>query len=623
MRVVGTAGHVDHGKSTLVRALTGIDPDRLAEEKSREMTIDLGFAWMTLPNGEKVGFVDVPGHRDFIENMLAGIGSIDAVMLVIAADEGVMPQTREHIAILDLLGISHGLVALTKIDMVDDPDWLELIEQDVANALSGTILQGAEVIRISSRTGAGQGDLIEKLMQLLKSMLPHMADQYPRLPIDRVFSVSGFGTVVTGTLVGGRLHVGDEIEIQPSGLRGRIRGLQSYLEPTAVAEPGSRVAVNISGLEKTSITRGNVLTHPGQMRPTQLVDAQFRYLPDAGRSLKHNAEIKFYSGGAESTGHVRLLADNELQPGAESWIQLRLTEPIALGRGDRFIVRYPSPSQTIGGGIVVDPFPLQRWKRFQPEVIQSLQTRLQGTPLERVILAASFVEPMKRSVLQKNANLNDYELNSTLDEALHKQLLVRFPGDLFQASGAFQSIVQRLVNELREFHEANPLRLGMKREELRNRVDLTMPTFDLLMDEQQEIVSENDFVRMYDHAIRFTPKQQGLIEDLKTKMVESPYTPPSFSEAAQKVGEDVLYAMIDTGEIVQTQPEVILSSEAYLEMVRVVFKLIDEKGSVAANELRDYFGTTRKYAIGLLEHLDTIGLTRRTGDVRVRGVRSI
>jgi selenocysteine-specific elongation factor len=349
MRVIGTAGHVDHGKSTLVQRLTGIDPDRLAEEKAREMTIDLGFAWLKLLTGETVGIVDVPGHRDFIENMLAGVGGIDAVLLVIAADEGVMPQTREHLAILDLLGIQHGLVVLSKTDMVDDPDWLALVERDIADTLIGTALQGAAIVPVSARTGAGIAELNERIAELMAQMPPRADYGQPRLPIDRVFTISGFGTVVTGTLLGGTLRLGDEVVIEPAGLRGRVRGLQSYKQTVSVAEPGSRVAVNVSGVERSAVARGFVLTHPGRLLPTTLVDVHFRYLADASRPLKHNAEVKFFVGAAEAMGHVRLLDSEMLQPGSDGWLQIRLEKPLALAQGDRFIVRCPSPSETVGG----------------------------------------------------------------------------------------------------------------------------------------------------------------------------------------------------------------------------------------------------------------------------------
>ena len=418
MRVIGTAGHVDHGKSTLVKRLTNIDPDRLAEEKAREMTIDLGFAWLELDNDELLGIVDVPGHRDFIENMLAGIGSIDAVILVIAADEGVMPQTREHLSILHLLGIENGLIAMTKTDMVDDPDWLELVEQEIMEVVEGTSLENVDIVRVSAITGDGIPDLLAKLTDLLAD-LPQRADyNQPRLPIDRVFTISGFGTVVTGTLLGGSLRIGNEIELQPTGLSGRIRGLQSYKQSVEVAYPGSRVAVNITGIEKRAVQRGHVLAHPKQITPTRLVDVYFNHLPDASRPLKHNAAVKVFSGAAEAPAHVRLLNDETLLPGQSGWIQLRLDEHLPISRGDRYILRYPSPAETIGGGIVIEPRPRKRWKRFQTQVIQHLETLMQGTPGERIAQAAEGKEPIKRPNLQKQVGYSDTELETAIEEAL-------------------------------------------------------------------------------------------------------------------------------------------------------------------------------------------------------------
>ncbi len=433
MRVIGTAGHVDHGKSTLVAALTGIDPDRLAEEKSRQMTIDLGFAWLTLPDGETVGIVDVPGHRDFIENMLAGVGGIDAAILVIAADEGIMPQTREHLAILDLLGVGSGVVALTKIDLIDDPDWIALVQDDIRAALAPTALANAAILPVSAQTGQGIPRLIDQLTTLLAG-LPARPDRgVPRLPIDRVFTISGFGTVVTGTLLGGSLRLGDEVELQPSGLRGRVRGLQSYKQPVDLAQPGSRVAVNLSGIERQLIARGDVLTSPGALQATALIDVQFRHLLDAGRPLKHNAAVKFFSGAAEANAHVRLIADETLPPGRESWLQIRLDRPLALARGDRFILRYPSPAQTIGGGVIVDPHPARRWKRMQPQVIAALELKLRGTPAERLAQAAW--QPAKRAELQGIVE----DVDAALREALADGLLLALPDGSYLASESAQA----------------------------------------------------------------------------------------------------------------------------------------------------------------------------------------
>jgi selenocysteine-specific elongation factor len=350
MFVVGTAGHVDHGKSTLVEALTGIDPDRLREEKEREMTIDLGFAWVTLPNAETVGVIDVPGHRDFIENMLAGVGGIDAALFVIAADEGVMPQTQEHLAILDLLEIEAGVVALTKVDLVQDPEWLDLVTLDISEALEGTVLGNAPIIPVSARTGEGISRLAQALADCLAGRPPRPDKGLPRLPIDRVFTLSGFGTVVTGTLTDGTLALGQTVEIQPSGLTTRIRGLQTHKQKIERASPGSRVAVNLTGLAKDDLARGQVVTAPGWLKPTVLVDVDYRHLAGVEQPLRHNMEVKFFSGAAEILARTRILGQESIAPGEHGWLQVRLEEPVALVKGDHFILRRPSPGQTLGGG---------------------------------------------------------------------------------------------------------------------------------------------------------------------------------------------------------------------------------------------------------------------------------
>ncbi|MFN8372297.1 MAG: selenocysteine-specific translation elongation factor [Anaerolineae bacterium] len=602
MRVIGTAGHVDHGKSTLVKRLTGIDPDRLAEEKARQMTIDLGFAWLTLPNGEPVGVVDVPGHRDFIENMLAGVGGLDAVLLVIAADEGVMPQTREHLAIIDLLNIQHGIIVLSKCDLVDD-EWIDLVEQDVRAEVRGTVLQSAEIMRVSAYTGAGTDELLTRLSDLL-SQLPFQADtHHPRLPIDRVFTIKGFGTVLTGTLQGGSLRVGDEVELQPGGQRGRIRGLQSHKQQVDSIKPGNRAAVNVSGVEREDAVRGQVLAYPGQLQPSALIDVHFRHLKDAGRPLKHNAEVKFFSGAAESNAHVRLLADDVLAVGAESWLQVRLEKPLALAQGDRFIIRYPSPGQTIGGGVVVNAQPGKRWRRFQPDVIRDLETRLSGSPAERVTQAAA--EPMKRHALQERTRYNDPELDAAIAEAVAQGILYALPDASYLAEAQRQDILQRMSRDIAAFHAANPLRAGMSREELRSRYRLKNALFNMLLETQDEIVSQGELVRLAAHQIQFTPAQEAQITQLMPQMHR--YTPPSFVEAAQVVGAEVLRALIELGEIVQVQEDVIFSRPVYEEMAAAVLEIIDTQGSINAKTLRDRFDTSRKFAIGLLEYLDAQG----------------
>lgn len=621
MRVIGTAGHVDHGKSTLVRRLTGIDPDRLKEEKARAMTIDLGFAWFDLPSGETIGIVDVPGHRDFIENMLAGVGGIDAVILVIAADEGIMPQTREHLAILDLLDIQQGVIALTKTDLIDDDDWLALVEQDIRDALADTTLIHAPIIRVSAHTGYGIQQLIDQLSSLLVTLPPHMDSGQPRMSIDRIFTISGFGTVVTGTLLGGSLRTGAEVELQPNGLRGRIRSLQSYRQSVDVAQPGSRVAVNLTGVDKQLIARGHVLTYPAMLHATQRVDAWFRHLPDASRPLKHHAQVKLFVGAAETTARVRLLADEILPPGSESWIQLQLDHPLALARIDRFILRCPSPSETIGGGIIVNPHPERRWKRFQPEIINRLDMQLHGSSTDRIIQIVSH-EPLKRPGIQQKSGLSASEVDAALQQAVQANQIIELPDQQFLAAVTFQRLLQTLQQMIADYHARAPLHSGMPREQLRSQLGIKQNLFTALLQAASQVVIEGNTVRLDDHSIRFTAQQEKQIADLMNLINQQPFSPPSYQQAAQQVGEEILIALIQRGDLIQVQADVIFSAAAYQTLTEAVHRIIEQTGEVTTAALRDEFTTSRKYAIALLEHLDQIGVTRRVGDVRVHGPRA-
>jgi selenocysteine-specific elongation factor len=555
--------------------------------------------------------------------MLAGVGGIDAVLLVIAADEGIMPQTREHLAILDLLGIQHGLVALTKIDMIDDPDWIGLIEADVRNALAGTTLADVPILPVSARTGAGIDDLLAHIHHLVTGLPPRIGQQLPRLPVDRVFSISGFGTVVTGTLSAGQLRIGDAVQLQPSGLEARVRALHSYNQPVEIAQPGSRVAVNLAGVDKDQVRRGNVVALPGSLTPTHLIDVSFRHLPDAGRPLQHNAEVKVFAGTAESLGHVRLLADEALPPGAESWLQIRLEEPLALAQGDRFILRYPSPPQTIGGGLIVNPHPARRWKRFQETVLQDLQTRAQGTPAERLAQSADQAEPLKLDALRVELGLSASDFDMALTEAIAAGWVRLFPEDVIWGVGRLQMALDHLLAELGAYHQAAPLRPGMLREELRGRLGLSPPAFNLLLSASDQAVAQGSIARLTTHQVTFTARQQAQIDSLNAQMNAAPYTPPSLPQAQEIVGEKVLYALLELGELVQVADDVIFSGPVYAEMVNAVLAIIDSQGNVSAANLRDRFNTTRKYAIGLLEHLDVLGITKRVGDARVRGHRSL
>ncbi len=628
MRVVGTAGHVDHGKSTLVEALTGINPDRLQEEQEREMTIDLGFAWITLPNGESVGIVDVPGHRDFIENMLAGVGGIDAAILVVAADEGVMPQTREHLAILNLLGISAGVVALTKIDLIDDSDWLELVEADVSEVLEGTVLAGAEIVPVSARSGQGLTELIAALQRLLEQSEPRPDRGRPRLWIDRVFTISGFGTVVTGTLVDGSLAVGQEVELLPQGLRGRIRGLQTHKKKIQRAVPGSRVAVNLTGIAKDDVARGSLITAGGPLRPTILVDVRLDYIPEAPFPLKHNTQVKFFSGSAEVLARVRLLGQESIAPGESGWVQLELSDPLPLVRGDRLIVRLPSPSMTVGGGKVVDPNPGRKHRRFRPEVIARLETLVRGTPHELLQQVLERRAPLPVRELLESSGLGE-AAPAALEELLSSGDAI--PLDVEGALSGTRLVVSRgwwtaMGEQAREnlatYHQRYPLRAGMGREELRSALRLEARPFNGLVARaasEELLVDEGATIRLPDHAVRLNAQQQQAVNELLARFRREPYTPPSVKDSAAAVGEDVLGVLIARGELQPISPDVVFLSTTYQEMARRVRAAIQEHGSITLAQTRDLFQTSRKYAQALLEHMDAQGITRRVGDERVMG----
>jgi selenocysteine-specific elongation factor len=623
MRVIGTAGHVDHGKSTLVQALTGTHPDRLKEEREREMTIDLGFAWLTLPSGEAVGIVDVPGHIDFIENMLAGVGSLDAALFVIAADEGVMPQTREHLAILDLLKINAGVVALTKIDLVD-ADWLELIQLDVQEALRGTALASAPIVPVSARSGKGIPELLATLDQIVQQRSPRLDRGRPRHAIDRIFSVAGFGTVVTGTLIDGSLRVGDEVVILPQNLSARIRGLQTHKTKLETAVPGSRVAINLSGIDLADVQRGNVVTKPGWLSPTVLFDAQFEHLTSSPRPLAHNAEVKLFHGAAEVSAHVRLLNDEQLAPGRTGWVQFALREPLALVKGDRFIARLPSPSITLGGGVVIDPQPGRRHRRFKPEVVARLKTLARGTPAELLLKALEAGGPITSADLFKRAALSGVEAQVALRELLEMQQARQLKTDLYIATGGWAALHTKISGELGAYHTANPLKIGMPREEMKSRLGLDTKTFNVIMEQavQENIVAATGSVlHAPDFAIVFKPEQQKAIEVLIGKFRAAPWNTPLPKDAEQIVGIDVLAALIDQGRLIKLSEEVLLLAETYRSGVEEIRAYLIAHKTITVAQVRDLFNTSRKYALALMEYLDAQGITKRAGDERVlRGV---
>ena len=633
MRVIGTAGHVDHGKSTLVQALTGIHPDRLKEEREREMTIDLGFAWLKLPDGEDVGVVDVPGHRDFIENMLAGVGGIDAALFVIAADEGIMPQTREHLAILDILQVPGGVVALTKIDLVDDPDWLALVEEDVRSYLAGTVLGDAPIVPVSARTRQGLPDMLNALSSCLSQRPPRPDLGRPRLPVDRVFTMPGFGTIVTGTLIDGSLRQGDELEIYPTGLRGRVRGLQTHKHKEEMAVPGSRTAVNISGVDVDQVLRGSVIAHPGDYQPSRRMDVLFRLLPDVSQVLEHNTQVKLFLGAAEVQARLRLLGSEQLIPGEHGWLQLELDQPLVAVRGDRYILRRPSPGETLGGGMVVDPHPKGRHKRFAAEVIASLEALAQGDPADILLQALFSLGTAPINEIIDRSHLDDQVARDAINTLLAAGTLVPLenssspilaPNSLVTSLGAWNALSTRAVQEVATYHHNYPLRRGLPREELKSRLKLPPGAIGArlfiaamrklsaegLLEEAGPLVLQPGF------TIRFNPQQQRQVDALMSRFSAAPFAPPSIKECQAEIGEELFTALVEQGDLVTLSAEVVFRRQDYEKMIAEIRRLLQARGTLTAAEARDHFNTSRRYILALLEHLDAIGVTRRDGDLR-------
>jgi len=632
VQVIGTAGHVDHGKSALVKALSGIDPDRLKEEKEREMTIDLGFAWLSTPGGHVASIVDVPGHEDFIKNMLAGVGGIDMALLVVAADEGIMPQTQEHLAILDLLNVKRGVVALTKTDLIADAEWLALVQEELAEELQGTSLAGAAIVPVSALTGEGIPALLAEIDRLLATSEPRRDVGRPRLPIDRAFTISGFGTIVTGTLTDGQFQVGQDVEIQPGGLRSRIRGLQTHKHKTERAVPGSRVAINLVGLGVEDLRRGQVVTIPGWLRGTVLLDARLRLLSAVPKPLAHNAAVDFFSGAAQVQARVRVLAQDRLNPGDTGWVQLRLDRPVAVARGDRFIIRQPSPSMTIGGGVIVSAHPGRRYRRFRPEVLHRLEVMARGDPSQLVLEVLDISSPLTIAELAERTSLPDAELEEALHQLQRTEEIMfladsipsfrnRLDASLLVASrSGWERLVERLAGLLGEYHRQQPLRLGMPREELKSRLRLTPRQFAEVTKRalaEGRIRKAGMAVCLPDHRVAFSRDQQGRIQVLEADFKAHPYAPPSVKQAEEAVGPDVLAALVEEGRFTRLTDSVLFESQVLREMISRVVEHLQAGNSITVAQVRDMFGTSRKYALALLEYMDQERITRRVGDERV------
>ncbi len=611
MYVIGTAGHVDHGKSTLVRALTGIDPDRLREEKERGLTIELGFAWLTLPSGREVSIVDVPGHERFIKNMLAGAGGVDLALLVVAADEGPMPQTREHLAILDLLDVPAGVVVISKADLVE-PDYLDLVEAELEDTLRGTRLADAPIVRVSAVSGDGLPALMAVVDDALERTPAKRDLGRPRVPIDRAFSIQGFGAVITGTLVDGVLEVGQEVELQPGRLKARIRGLQRHKTKVSRLDPGSRAAVNLSGIHADEITRGMVLALPGALTAVGVVDVHLRATALLGHPLLHDAGVTFLSATSESEAKLRLLDRDELLAGEECWAQLVLTSPVALVRGDHCVIR--TPNDTVGGGVIVTIDP-RKHRRHHSPTIEALERQLQGTPAER-LFDALLLAPLTREAARAILGLEPEQMDQAVASATGAGQVVRL-GERLAAGPWLNSAVSRVASAVTGFLATNPLRASAPREHVRSASALDSVLFDLVVAEAvtasriEERGANGLSAPGYQVTLGAEQAQQVAIfrEALRAGGASPPtdHAPPA----------PLLGYLVEGGMVVDAGSGVVFDSDFFEAATARVREHIGANGSVSLAEARDLFGTSRKYAQALLEHLDALRITRRVGDSRV------
>lgn len=627
--VIGTAGHIDHGKSTLVKALTGIDPDRLKEEQERGMTIDLGFARFSLPDGRRVGMVDVPGHERFIKNMVAGATGIDLVVLVVASDDGVMPQTREHLAIMQILGVTRGLIALTKIDMVE-PALVELAREDVRAAVRGTFLEEAPLLALSAHTGEGLEAFQRELFRLAAETVPRSDAGVFRMPVQRVFSAKGFGTVVTGIPVSGSVAAGDVLEVLPAGKRGKVRGIQAYQESAARARAGHSSAINLADLSLEEVTRGHVLATPGFFRPTRMVAARLTALAGLAHALTDRLAIRLHTGTAEVVGELVLLDCSELAPGESALVQLRLEEPLVCAPGDRYVLRLASPALTLGGGVLLEESK-HRLKRFKPFVLEELGRAAQGLGSPRELL--DVVLSRRATGLATPAELA-VEIKRAAGET--EQLLAELAGAArVRALGAHGWIHvdrlaearARLARELERWFAENPHRSVIDVRDLRRLTgfepDFLGALLELEQSEKRLALEAGGLVRALARVADADPATEDAARRVLAALGTDPYQPPSPAVLEQTLAlptkrlRAVLELLIDRGELQRVNPEILMLRASYEGARAAIVENCQANGSLDIPSLRDRLKTSRKYLIPLLEHFDAAGVTLRQGTNRV------
>ena len=627
--ILGTAGHIDHGKTSLIRALTGTETDRLKEEKLRGITIELGFAALDLPSGQHLGIVDVPGHEKFVKNMVAGATGIDIVSMVIAADEGVMPQTTEHMEICSLLGIKHGLVVLTKTDMVDE-EWLELVTEDVREFMEGTFLEGAPIVPVSSTTGAGIPELVETIDKLCAETPERTPTSIFRLPVDRVFSMKGFGTVITGTLASGSLAVGDNIMVYPTGLTSKVRGIQVHGESVETAGSGMRTAINFQGLDRESVNRGDVISTPETLKPSYMVDGTFTFLASNKKPLKERTRVRFHTGTSEIIGYLVPLDREEIQPGDEAIVQLRLDAPVTTVKDDRFVVRSYSPVRTIGGGQILNPI-AQKHTRFKTDVAEGLASLKD----EEVVAVIAFhakqagYQGVSFMDLKIMTNLADKQLTTSLQTLLAKKALVQTDKEnrIYISGETFEKLIGDAVDHLSGYHAANPLKAGMPKEELKSKFPAVLGPrfFNMLMNQmvkEKKVVQEEDIVRLSGHTVALQLDQKEVREKLLGTYRSSGLTPPYFKALCEELeydfkgARDVLNLLVEDGEVVKVKEDLYFATGTVEELKGRLVEFLLENGEITTPQFKDMTQVSRKYVIPLIEYFDTRNVTIRVGDTR-------
>jgi len=629
--IIGTAGHIDHGKTTLIKAITGRDTDRLKEEKERGISIELGFTYFDLPSGRRAGIIDVPGHERFIKNMLAGVIGIDIVALVIAADEGIMPQTKEHLDILGLLGLKKGLVVLTKADMVDD-EWLSLIKEDITEQLKDTFLEDKPIIPVSSINGMGINKVIQYIDKITEEVDERDITETPRLPVDRVFSITGFGTIVTGTLLAGTFKVGDEVQIFPGNKKSRIRSIQVHGSDSQYGYAGQRVAINLAGLKKADLERGYVVAPINSMQSTMMIDVKLNLLKDSQRIIDNRTRLRLYIGTSEVLCRVVFLDREQLTPGESCFAQLRLEDTIAVKRGDKFIIRFYSPMMTIGGGEVLEPNPPKR-KRYDEGVLNELELKNKGEIdeiIEKIIMDKSKDVPSIQEISTYTVIPVDKVENIVKQlEVNNRVFAIQLLKDIHTIHISYYEKLKKLiVDELTRFHNNNQLKPGMLKEELRSRFlgNIKPKLGDSiisLMIEQNTIKQTNEFIALKKFSMTFTDQQRKIKNELEDIFKKNGYTVMKREDVASKMDykkndiEQVIDALVSGSVLKKLGEDIIIHKDLYENALIKTKKFIEENGSITVAQLRDILDTNRKLAIALLEEFDQFKITKRLDDKRI------